>query len=316
MSTIVVALGGNALARRGEPITAAVQQRNVESAVRALSPLFDAGHRVVLTHGNGPQVGVLLLETEADTDAGPYPLDILGAESEGMVGYLLEQELRRQAPERQVATLLTQTVVSPDDPALATPSKPVGPIYDEATAARLRDERGFVLAPDTGGWRRVVPSPRPVRLMQAESIRLLADAGVTVVASGGGGVPVTVDADGRPSGVEGVVDKDLAAVVLARAVDAEILLLLTDVDRVYQRFGTKEQRGFDRLTIADATALLGATELGAGSMRPKVEACAQFAAQGGIALIAALEDAAEAVAGRAGTRIVPAATPASAGSAC
>jgi carbamate kinase len=316
VSTIVVALGGNALARRGEPITARVQRQNVETAVRALAPLFDAGHRVVLTHGNGPQVGVLLLETEADTDAGPYPLDILGAESEGMIGYLLEQELRRRAPQRPVATLLTQTVVSADDPALARPSKPVGPMYDEATAMRLRDERGFVLAPDTGGWRRVVPSPRPVRLMQAESIRLLADAGVTVVASGGGGVPVTVDPAGRPSGVEGVVDKDLAAVVLARTVDADVLLLLTDVDRVYAGFGSRDQRGFDRLTVADATALLDASELGAGSMRPKVEACVEFASRGGVAVIAALEDAALAVAGHAGTRVVPAVAPVTVGPAC
>jgi carbamate kinase len=293
-----------------------VQQRNVETAVNALAPLFDAGHRVVLTHGNGPQVGVLLLETEADTAAGPYPLDILGAESEGMVGYMLEQELRRQAPSRSVATLLTQTVVRDDDPALESPTKPVGPLYDEVTAKRLRKERGFVLAADTGGWRRVVPSPRPVGLMQAESIRLLVDAGVTVIASGGGGVPVTVDSAGRPHGVEGVVDNDLAAVVLAGSVAADVLLLLTDVDRVYTRFGTSEEHGLDRITIGEATALVEASELGSGSMRPKVEACMQFAAQGGVAIIAALEDAAAAVNGNAGTRIVPAGEPATAGTAC
>ena len=165
-----------------------------------------------------------------------------------MIGYLLEQELRRQASARSVATLLTQTVVASDDPSLAMPTKPVGPVYDEATALQLRNQRGFAVARDTGGWRRVVPSPRPLRLLEERSIRLLVDAGVTVITSGGGGVPVIVDVDGRPQGVEAVVDKDLAAVVLARAVGADILLLLTDVDRVYTAFGTPDAHGHDELT--------------------------------------------------------------------
>ena len=309
MSRIVVALGGNALARRGEPITVEVQRRNVERAVRTLAPLFDDGHTVVLTHGNGPQVGVLLLETEADETAGPYPLDVLGAESEGMIGYLLEQEPRRQASARSVATLLTQTVVASDDPSLAMPTKPVGPVYDEATALRLRNQRGFAVARDTGGWRRVVPSARPLRLLEERSIRLLVDAGVTVITSGGGGVPVIVDVDGRPQGVEAVVDKDLAAVVLARAVGADILLLLTDVDRVYKAFGTPDAHGLDELTVQQARSLVQGPELAAGSMLPKVDACAEFAGSGGIAIIAALDHAPDAIRGTAGTRVVPSSVP-------
>ena len=305
MTTVTVALGGNALARRGEPITAAVQQQNIERAVAALLPVLRSSWRIVLTHGNGPQVGVLLLETEADEAAGPYPLDILGAESEGMVGYLLEQELRRRLPHRPIATLLTQTAVDPDDPSLTTPRKPVGPLYDELTARRLKAERGFDIAPDTGGWRRVVPSPRPVAILQEASIGLLVAAGVTVIASGGGGVPVVLDEDGRPRGIQGVVDKDLAAVVLARAVGADMLLLLTDVDCVYSGFGTPDARAIEQLDADQARALLDSGELGAGSMSPKVQAAAEFAESGGTTIIASLEHASEAIAGRSGTRIMP-----------
>jgi carbamate kinase len=296
---IVVALGGNALARRGEPISAAIQRGHLADAARALAPLLRK-HEVTLTHGNGPQVGLLLLESEADPTIDAYPLDVLGAESEGMIGYLLEQALLREAPERSFATLLTQTVVDPSDLA---PRKPVGPLYDEPTARRLARERGYAIAPDTGGWRRVVPSPEPVTLLERDAVRLLVDADVTVIANGGGGVPVILDDDGCPHGVEGVVDKDLAAVLLARVVDAEVLLLLTDVDAVYRDFGTPHAAPIDALGLEDAKRLLAAGALGAGSMAPKVLAAARFAQSGGTAVVTSLERACDALEGRAGTRV-------------
>ena len=299
---IVVALGGNALAQRGEPISAAVQRAHLERAAHALTPLMRR-HRVTLTHGNGPQVGLLMLESEADPAVDAYPLDVLGAESEGMIGYLLEQALLRELPCKPVATLLTQTVVDAHDPSLAAPSKPVGPLYDEPTARRLKRERGFAIAPDTGGWRRVVPSPEPLRLLEGDAIRLLVDAGVTVIASGGGGVPVVLDDVGAPHGVEGVVDKDLAAVLLARVVEADMLMLLTDVDAVYRDFGTPGARPCAQMSVAKARALLAGGQLGAGSMAPKVLAATRFAQRGGTAIITSLEQAAPAVAGLAGTRI-------------
>jgi carbamate kinase len=303
--TCAVALGGNALARRGQPISAAVQRVNVDRAANALAPLLESGEPLVITHGNGPQVGLLLLESEADTSIEAYPLDVLGAESEGMIGYLLEQALTRRSPGTHFATLLTQTVVAADDPAMARPTKPVGPMYDEATARRLHHERGFAIAPDTGGWRRVVPSPQPLRILEQPAIASLLAGGVTVIAAGGGGVPVTIDASGRPTGVEGVVDKDLTAVVLALAVGADRLMLLTDVDAVYRDFGGPASRRISRLTIAEARELIDDGGLGAGSMAPKVEAAARFAAAGGTATIASLDRVSEALSGASGTTVAP-----------
>ncbi len=303
--TTVVALGGNALARRGEPISAEVQQRNVDLAARALAPLLRGDEPVVITHGNGPQVGLLLLESEADPNVRTYPLDVLGAETEGMVGYLLEQALMRHAPHRRYATLLTQTVVDAGDPAMLEPSKPVGPLYDEATARRLEEERGYVIAPDTGGWRRVVSSPKPLRLLEERAIHELVEAGTTLIAAGGGGVPVVVDQAGRPEGVEGVVDKDLAAVVLARTVGARSLLLLTDVDGVYRDFGTPRQTRVERLDATGAWRLLADGQVARGSMAPKVEAAADFANLGGTTMIGSLDQVDGLLAGLRGTRIEP-----------
>ena len=303
--TVVVALGGNALARRGEPISAEVQERNVDLAAKALTPLLDGDEPVVITHGNGPQVGLLLLESEADPRVGTYPLDVLGAETEGMVGYLLEQALMRHAPHRRYATLLTQTVVAADDPAMLEPSKPVGPLYDEATARALAAERGYAIAPDTGGWRRVVPSPRPLLLLEERAIHELVEGGTTLIAAGGGGVPVVVDGQGRPEGVEGVVDKDLAAVVLARTVGARTLLLLTDVDGVYRDFGTPCQARVDRLDASGAWRLLAEGQVARGSMGPKVEAAARFADLGGTTMIGSLDQVDGLLAGRTGTTIEP-----------
>lgn len=301
---IVAALGGNALARRGQAISAPVQRANLAAAAQALAPIV-RDHELTITHGNGPQVGLLLLESEADASVAPYPLDVLGAESEGMIGYLLEQALRSELPGERFATLLTQTVVAADDPAFATPSKPVGPLYDAATARRLEHERGFAVRPDTGGWRRVVPSPDPLRILELDAIELLAAAGVTVIAAGGGGVPVVLDGDGCPSGVEGVIDKDLAAALLATNLRAELLLLLTDVDAVYRDFGTAAAAAIGELTAAQADRLLASGQLGTGSMAPKIDAAARFAHAGGTAIVSSLERVGEALAGAAGTRVRP-----------
>ena len=307
---VVAALGGNALARRGEPISAEVQRRNLAVAAAALAPLA-RDHELVLTFGDGPQIGHLLLESEADESARPSPLDVVGAEAVGMIGYLLEQALLQHDPSLRIATLVTQTTVASDDPALTSPSKPIGPMYDKDTAERLARERGFAVAPDGSGWRRVVPSPEPQGLLEVEAVRCLVENGLIVVASGGGGMPVVLDSTGRPGGIEAVVDKDLSAVVLAAAVNAERLLLLTDVDAVYDGFGGDSPRRLDRLSPAEARQLAESGALGRGSMLPKVEAAARFAERGGIAVIAALEDAAKALDGRAGTTVAvwPARTP-------
>lgn len=306
---VVVALGGNALIRRGEAGSTAVQRHNLEAAAAALHELIRAGYEVVVTHGNGPQVGFLAIEAELAADVVPAPpLDVLGAESQGQIGYLLEQALRselgRSGDRREVVTVLTQTVVAPDDPAFGRPTKPVGPVYDEATARRLARERGWSVAPDGAGWRRVVPSPDPLRIVEAGAVRGLVEAGVLVVASGGGGVPVVETPDGL-AGVEGVIDKDLAAVVLALAVGADALLLLTDVAAVERGWGTPAAEPIASLTLDEARALLDAGAFAAGSMRPKVEACARFLEAGGrSAAIGALPAAAATLCGRAGTRFL------------
>ena len=299
---VVAALGGNALARRGEPISADVQRRNLAVAAAALAPIA-RDHELVLTFGDGPQIGHLLLESEADASAPPSPLDVVGAEAVGMIGYLLEQALLQQDPALRVVILVTQTLVADDDPAFSSPSKPIGPTYDQATAEELKRTRGFSVAQDGSAWRRVVPSPEPRGLLQADAVRTLVDHGFLVVASGGGGMPVVLDAGGRPRGIEAVVDKDLAAVVLAAAVGAERLLLLTDVDGVYRGFGSEHPEFLGRLSPGQARAMAESGELGRGSMLPKVEAAARFAEHGGTACIAALADAGAALEGRAGTTI-------------
>jgi carbamate kinase len=296
---VVVALGGNALLRRGEPPESAAQQRNVERAVASIAALARE-HEVVLTHGNGPQVGLLALQSEAYRQVPPYPLDVLGAESEGMIGYLLEQGLRNELPGREVATLLTQVVVSLDDPAFGAPTKPIGPVYAEAEALRVAAARGWTVARDGDGFRRVVPSPEPLELVELEVIRFLADHGVLVVCVGGGGIPVVRDRGLR--GVEAVIDKDKAAALLAEQLDADALLLLTDVEAVELDWGTPRARPLRRLT----RDLLDRHAFAAGSMGPKVEAACRFAeATGRKAGIGALDRAAEVLAGRAGTTVTP-----------
>jgi len=297
--SVVVALGGNALLRRGEGLELDSQRRNIAIAVSAIAELARS-ERVVVTHGNGPQIGLLALQGEAYRETHPYPLDVLGAESEGMIGYLLDQELVNDLEGRPVATLLTQVVVERDDPAFEAPSKPIGPQYDRETSYRLASERGWTIAMDGHGYRRVVPSPEPRSIVELATIRLLVEAGVLVVCVGGGGIPVVVGEDGRLRGVEAVVDKDLAAALLAAGIGAEALLMLTDVEAIEAGWGTEDARPLHDVTVEELRAI----EFAPGSMGPKVEAACRFAeSTGGMAGIGALGDASAILRGQSGTRV-------------
>jgi carbamate kinase len=299
---VVVALGGNALLRRGEPPSADNQRRNVRIAAAALAPLAGQ-HRLIITHGNGPQVGLLAMQTAAAGDAAGLPLDILDAETEGMIGYLIEQELSVLLPADQpCVTLLTQIEVDPGDPAFDAPSKPIGPVYDAAQAQRLAAERGWQVARDGAHLRRVVASPRPRRILELGVIRLLVEQGVLVICAGGGGIPVVRRRDGSLIGVEAVIDKDAASALLAAGLAADALLMLTDVDAVYLDWGGPRERPLQRTSVAELRRQRFAT----GSMAPKVEAACAFLEGGGtLAGIGALADAAAILRGAAGTRITP-----------
>ncbi len=298
---IVIALGGNALLVRGEPLDAKVQRANVAHAAEAVAALARK-HTVVITHGNGPQVGLLALQSEAYEAVRPYPLDILSAESEGMIGYLIELELENRLPERQVVTLLTQIEVNPNDPAFKNPSKPIGPAYSEQDAKRLAQERGWSVAPDGKKWRRVVPSPEPIRIRELAAIRLLVAAGAVVVCAGGGGIPVVTSPAGVVNGVEAVIDKDLSAALLAHQLGADALLLLTDVEAAYAGWGTPHQKPIHEAMPEQLRKLAFAP----GSMKPKIEAACRFVEAGGkIAGIGRLEDATAILEGVLGTIVRP-----------
>jgi carbamate kinase len=308
MTRLAIALGGNALIRRGEPGSTEVQRRNLEAAARGLVTLAEGSRaEIVITHGNGPQVGFLAIGAEMAASVVPAPpLDVLGAETQGQIGYLLAQALNdaflERGHPRDIAVVVTRTVVRADDPAFGNPTKPVGPIYDEATAREQAAARGWNIAPDGKSWRRVVPSPLPLRIVESAAIRSLVESGVLVVASGGGGIPVVEREGGRLDGVEAVIDKDLAAVVLARSVNADGLVLLSDVDAVYRRWGTPRQEPILRLSFDEAMEGLAAGAWPAGSMAPKVRACAEFVKGGGrFAAIGALENAVAIVKGSSGT---------------
>lgn len=299
---IVVALGGNALLQRGQKPDAEIQEANVDRAVTALAGVA-AHHELVLTHGNGPQVGVLALQSASDPHlTTPYPFDVLGAQTQGMIGYWLLQSMQNHLPGRQVAAIINQTLVEAADPAFADPTKFVGEVYTEDEASRVATERGWVVKPDGAGWRRVVGSPRPQRVVETRLIRLLLDSGAVVVCAGGGGVPVIRDGAGLLRGVEAVVDKDLTSAVLAEALDADFLLVLTDVPAVMEHFGTPDQRPIARATPA-ALRALGAPS---GSMGPKVDAVCRFVElTGGTAAIGSLDDVDAILAGTAGTLVTP-----------
>ena len=301
---IVIALGGNALLRRSDPMTTEVQRRNVRVAAAAIAPLA-AEHSIVVVHGNGPQVGLLSLQAESYRDAAPYPLDVLDAGTQGMIGYLIQQELRSLLPpQSQVVTLLTMTVVDPDDPAFADPTKFVGPVYPKETADALAAEKGWQFRQDGDAWRRVVPSPQPKRILEIEPISWLLDRGAVVICAGGGGIPTMQPTSGPSAlvGVEAVVDKDLAGELVAEDVSASLLVMATDVDGVYLGWGTPEQRRLDTVTPGE----LAGHEFATGSMGPKVEAAVRFVTKTGArATIGSLADIAAIVAGNAGTNVVP-----------
>ena len=300
---VVVALGGNALLRRGQPLIASVQRENVRIAARALAPVAVA-HQLVVSHGNGPQVGLLALQSAAYAGVDSYPLDVLGAESEGMIGYMIEQELGNLVPfEVPFATILTMVEVDPEDPAFTNPTKPIGPGYPEEEARRLAAENGWVVRPDGDRWRRVVPSPRPRRIFEIRPIQWLLERGTIVICAGGGGIPTMYQPGTRTLvGAEVVIDKDRASALLAVELDADVLVMATDADAVYLDWGTPEARPLGRTTPAD----LDRHSFASGSMGPKVEAACDFVRRTGRrAAIGALEQVAAMVAGTAGTQVEP-----------
>lgn len=308
MKTVVVALGGNAILQPKQKGTIEEQRANVEMSAKNIVKLVQEGYRVVISHGNGPQVGNILLQNAAARDQVPaMPLDVCGAESQGLIGYMIQQclynELKRLGIDKKVVTLLTQVVVSKDDPAFQNPTKPVGAFYtkEEAEAGMARGEHWIE---DSGrGWRKVVPSPKPKEIVELDLIKILVDAGAIVIASGGGGIPVVREGD-RLVGVEAVIDKDLASSLLAKELGADILTIATDVTHVAINYGKPDQQNLERLTVAEAKKYLEEGQFGKGSMGPKVQAAINFVEAGGEAIIGSLANLKECVKGESGTRIV------------
>ncbi|WP_347484756.1 carbamate kinase [Vandammella animalimorsus] len=301
---IVIALGGNALLKRGQPMSAENQRDNVRQAVAQIAKIH-AGNELVIAHGNGPQVGLLALQGAAYTEVDTYPLDVLGAQTEGMIGYMIEQELGNLLPKQvPLATILTQVEVDLADPAFQHPTKPIGPIYEAAQAQQLAAEKGWHIAPDGPHYRRVVPSPRPQRIFEIRPVQWLLQQGTVVICAGGGGIPTCYDQQGRLCGVEAVIDKDLCSALLAQQLQAELLVIATDVDAAYVNWG---QPGSKAIAQAHPDALRTLT-FPAGSMGPKIEAACEFAEHAGhTAVIGALQDIEAIVRGQAGTRVSTAA---------
>ena len=296
---VVVALGGNALLRRGEPLTADNQRRNVRVACKALSQIAEA-NQLVITHGNGPQVGLLALQSASYEEVEEYPLDVLGAQTEGMIGYMIEQELGNMMPtETAFATILTMVEVDPEDPAFQKPTKPIGPLYDEGVATILAEERGWSIAKDGDKWRRVVPSPIPHRIFELRPIHWLLEKGAVVICAGGGGIPTVYNPDGDLEGVEVVIDKDRASALLARQLNARLLILATDADGVYLDWGSDDAKKIDRTTPEE----IEGRDFDVGSMGPKVEAACDFVRRTGErAVIGSLSELEGMVTGTAGTQ--------------
>jgi carbamate kinase len=303
---VVVALGGNALLRRGQILTDETQRENVGIACDELAPIA-VEHELVISHGNGPHVGLLALQAEAYEDVPPAPLDVLGAQTQGMIGYIVEQELGNRLPfEMPLATLLTMIEVDPDDPAFENPTKPIGPIYSSDVAATLEREKGWSFAPDGAGHRRVVASPRPKRIFELDQIRWMLEHGAVVICAGGGGIPTMYDADGSLVGVEAVIDKDHASGLLATGLKVDRFIMATGVDAVYLEFGESSQRA---IAVANPSALLEIRDrFPTGSMRPKVVAACEFAIETEkTATIGALHDVGAMLSGEAGTIVTTAA---------
>jgi carbamate kinase len=300
---VVVALGGNALLKRGEPMTAEVQRSNVQVAARSLAPVAEK-HQLVLSHGNGPQVGLLALQSAAYEEVEAYPLDVLGAQTEGMIGYLIEQELGNLLPfEVPFATILTMVEVDPEDPAFQDPTKFVGPVYERKEAEKLAAEKGWAIKPDGDKWRRVVPSPLPKRIFEMRPVKWLLEHNTVVICGGGGGIPTMyVPGEERKlTGVEAVIDKDLVSELLARELEADLYVMATDVDGVYLDWGKPTQRKLEQISAAD----LKNHSFAAGSMGPKVSAAIQFVERTGKrAAIGSLEEIEKIVEGKAGTNVI------------
>ena len=308
---MLVSLGGNAILKHGQKGTAEEQAVNVQNTAKHLAAILRRGERIAITHGNGPQVGNILLQNEiAKETLPPMPLDICGAESQGMIGYMLQRALRGElesgGSKVPVATIVSQTLVDAGDPAFKNPTKPVGPFYTATEAQELRESKGWQMISDSGrGYRRIVPSPIPLDILEKETIIRLFETGTVVISAGGGGAPVVRDADGRIRGVEAVLDKDRTAALLGRILGVETLLILTDVEKVFVNYGKPNQRTLDKITVQDCKKYLAEGQFPAGSMGPKIESAVSFLSHstGKRVSIASLEMAEEALQGRAGTTI-------------
>lgn len=309
--TIVVALGGNALQKQGEASSKA-QQKVARETVRQILPLIQAGHKVSIVHGNGPQVGNIVLHEEAinTPDVPSLPLDDCGSMSQGLIGFWLQQAFhdafRQEGMNNKAVSVITQTIVDQNDPAFSNPTKPIGPFYSEEEARKVSEERGYVVREDAGrGWRRVVPSPKPQEIVEAPVIKTLVDAGVTVISTGGGGIPVLQAEDGSLSGTEAVIDKDFGAALLANMLNADTLLIVTSVDAAKVNFNQPNETSLGEVSMEELQGYIDAGQFAAGSMLPKTQAALKFLAGGTnrTAIITSLEKTAEAINGNAGTRI-------------
>lgn len=309
--TIVVALGGNALQKQGEASSKA-QQKVARETVRQILPLIQLGHKVSIVHGNGPQVGNIVLHEEAinTPDVPSLPLDDCGSMSQGLIGFWLQQAFhdafRQEGMNNKAVSVITQTIVDQNDPAFSNPTKPIGPFYSEEEARKVSEERGYVVKEDAGrGWRRVVPSPKPQEIVEAPVIKTLIDAGVTVISTGGGGIPVLQAEDGSLSGTEAVIDKDFGAALLANMLNADTLLIVTSVDAAKVNFNQPNETSLGEVSMEELQGYIDAGQFAAGSMLPKTQAALKFLAGGTnrTAIITSLEKTAEAINGSAGTRI-------------
>ena len=308
---VLVSLGGNAILKHGQNGTAEEQAVNVQNTAKHLAALLRRGERIAITHGNGPQVGNILLQNEiAKETLPPMPLDVCGAESQGMIGYMLQRALRSELesgePNVPVATIVSQTLVDGKDPAFKNPTKPVGPFYTATEARQLRESKGWHIISDSGrGYRRVVPSPTPLDILEKETIIRLFETGTVVISVGGGGVPVIRDKDGKIRGVEAVLDKDRTAALLAKILGVEALLILTDVEKVFINYGKPDQRALDRMNVQECRKYLAQGQFPEGSMGPKIQSAVSFlsGSSGRRVVIASLEKAEEALKGSAGTTI-------------
>ena len=311
--TIVIALGGNAILQPGQKGTAQEQMENIATACEHLTEIISSGkYRVVITHGNGPQVGNVLLQNEAASSLVPVmPLDICGAATQGTMGYMIQQtlanHLRAADLKHNITTVVTQVIVDKNDPAFDKPTKPVGPFYKKEEAQQLREERGWVIVKDSGrGYRRVVPSPKPLKIQESRIINGMLNSGEIVIAVGGGGIPVVRERNRSLRGIEAVIDKDLAAEQLSKDIDADIFMVLTDVEQVMLNYGKEDEMGIAQMTVAEAEKYLAEGQFGEGSMKPKVEAGFNFVKSGGDKMIiTSLDKASKALQGKAGTIIIP-----------